>query len=86
MIRYIQRKTEGKYAKVAEVIVNSKNFGDYNNTERNSIIIDDCRKNFGNLFKCVAQRRSQKIYDNFYIPKTGKRVHSLPMKNFYHVH
>lgn len=74
---YIQRKIEGKYAKVAEVIVNSKNFGDCNNTERNSIIIDDCRKNFGNLFKCVAQRRSQ---------KTGKRAHSLPMKNFYHVH
>ena len=64
---YIQRKIEGKYAKVAEVIVNSENFGDYNNTERNSIIIDDCRKNFGDLFKCVAQRRSQKIYDKFYI-------------------
>ena len=48
---YIQRKIEGKYATVAKVIVNSKDFGDYNNTERNSIIIDDCRENFSDLFK-----------------------------------
>ncbi|MBD5544966.1 MAG: hypothetical protein HDR01_12220 [Lachnospiraceae bacterium] len=66
---YIQRKIEGKYATVAKVIVNSEDFGDYNNTERNSIIIDDCGKNFGNLFKRVAQRRSQKIYDNLYTKK-----------------
>lgn len=79
---YIQRKIEGKYAKVAEVIVNSENFGDYNNTERNSIIIDDCRKNFGDLFKCVAQRRSQKIYDNFYIPKSGKESSQLTYEKF----
>ena len=79
---YIQRKIEGKYATVAKVIVNSKDFGDYNNTERNSIIIDDCRENFSDLFKCVAQRRSQKIYDNFYIPKNGKESSQLTYEKF----
>lgn len=79
---YIQKKIEGKYAKVAEVIVNSEDFGDYNNTERNSIIIDDCCKNLGDLFKCVVQRRSQKIYDNFYIPKNGKESSQLTYEKF----
>lgn len=79
---YIQRKIEGKYAKVAEIIVNSADFGDYNNTEKNSIIIDDCGENFGDLFKCVAQRRSQKIYDNFYIPRNGKESSQLTYEKF----
>lgn len=79
---YIQRKIEGKHTTVAEVIVTSKDFGDYNNTERNSIIIDDCRENFGDLFKCVAQRRSQKIYDQFYIPKNGKENSQLTYEKF----
>lgn len=79
---YIQRKIEGKYVKVAEIIVNSADFGDYNNTERNSIIIDDCGDNFGALFMCVAQRRSQKIYDNFYIPKNGKESSQITYEKF----
>ena len=79
---YIQRKIDGKYATIAKVIVNSEVFGDYDNTERNSIIIDDCREKFGDLFKCVVQRRSQKIYDNFYIPRNGKESSQLTYDKF----
>lgn len=79
---YIQRKIEGKYATVAKVIVNSEDFGDYNNTERNLIIIDDCCENFGDLFKCVAQRRYQKIYDNSYIFQNGKESSQLTYEKF----
>lgn len=79
---YIQRKIEGKYDTVAKVIINSEDFEDYNNTERDSIIIDDCREHFGDLFKCIAQRRFQKIYDNFYIPKNGKESSQLTYEKF----
>ena len=79
---YIQRKNEGKYDTIANVIVNSEILDDYYNTERNSIIIDDCREKFGNLFKCVIQRRSQKIYDNFYIPRNEKESTQLTYEKF----
>ena len=68
----LQREIEGRYMTIAKVFVNSQDLGEFTNTERNSIIIDDCHEYFGDLFKCVVQRRQQKIYDNFYIPQNGK--------------
>lgn len=79
---YIQRKIDGQFCTIAKVIVNTQDLGDYTNTERNSIIIDDCKENFGHLFMCIAQRRQQKIYDNFYIPRNGKDSSQVTYEKF----
>lgn len=65
----LQCKTERGFDNNAYVLINQKqNEHEYDNKERNSIVANDCKSVWGELFKTIASRRVQKIYDNFFIP------------------
>ena len=78
----IQRKTDGKFETFARVFVKPHNWGTYTNTENNSIIIEDIKEDFGNLFKSVVTRRQNKIYDNFFMPHNDEENSQISYEAF----
>lgn len=78
----IQRKREGKFETIARVFVKQHNWGPYTNTENNSIVIEDIKEDFANLFKCVVTRRQNKIYDNFFIPRNDEENSEISYEAF----
>lgn len=78
----LQQKENDKFRTIATVYVNSENDEDYDRNEHNSIISQDCKFYLPELFKTVALRRNQKIYDNFYIPKNSKEASIVSYEKF----
>lgn len=78
----LQQKENDKFRTIATVYVNSENDDDYDRNEHNSIISQDCKFYLPELFKTVALRRNQKIYDNFYIPKNSKEASIVSYEKF----
>lgn len=78
----LQQKENDKFRTIATVYVNSENDDDYDRNEHNSIISQDCKSYLPELFKTVALRRNQKIYDNFYIPKNSKEASVVSYEKF----
>lgn len=78
----LQKKENKQFRTIATVYVNSENESDYDRNERNSIISQDCKAYLSELFKTVALRRYQKIYDNFYIPKNSKEASTVSYEKF----
>lgn len=68
-VRTQRRTPEGKYETIADVYAKINDYEEYEKSEANSIVLNNCQDYWGNLFKAVAERRTLKIYDNFYIPK-----------------
>lgn len=64
----LQIKKDDIFYPIATVYVNSNINDDFDRNENNSIISTDCIKFWNKLFSVIALRRTQKIYDNFYIP------------------
>ena len=79
---YMQRKNGDKYETIARIFVKQHNLGTYTNTENNSIVIDDIKEDFGNLFKNVATRRQNRIYDNFFIPCNDEKNSQISYEAF----
>ena len=78
----LQQKENDKFRTIATVYVNSENDDDYDRNEHNSIRSQDCKFYLPELFKTVALRRNQKIYDNFYIPKNSKEASIVSYEKF----
>lgn len=78
----LQKKENDKFRTFATVYVNSEKDDDYDRNEHNSIISQDCKAYLAELFKTVALRRNQKIYDNFYIPKNSKEASTVSYEKF----
>lgn len=78
----LQQKENDKFRTIATVYINSENDDDYDRNEHNSIISQDCKFYLPELFKTVALRRNQKIYDNFYIPKNSKEASRVSYEKF----
>lgn len=78
----LQQKENDKFRTIATVYVNSENDDNYDRNEHNSIISQDCKFYLPELFKTVALRRNQKIYDNFYIPKNSKEASIVSYEKF----
>lgn len=79
---YIQRKVDGKFDTIATVNIKSEHLGEYDGSEKNSIVFDECKECWGELFKTIALRRKQKIYDNFYIPLNNQKRDKMDYKKF----
>lgn len=78
----LQVKEGDKYSTIATVYVNSESYDDYDRNENNAIISEDCKQYWGDLFKVVALRRTQKIYDNFYIPQNSKEASTVTYEKY----
>lgn len=78
----LQIKENDKFRTSATVYINSENDDDYDRNENTSIISQDCKSYLPELFKTVALRRNQKIYDNFYIPKNSKEALTVSYEKF----
>lgn len=78
----LQIKEGDKFNTIATVYVNAEDNGEYDRNENNSIISEDCNQYWGDLFKVVALRRTQKIYDNFYIPRNSKEASSVTYEKY----
>lgn len=55
---------------------------DFDRNENNSIISTDCIKFWNKLFSVIALRRTQKIYDNFYIPLNSKEAPTVTYEKY----
>lgn len=62
--------------------VNSNINDDFDRNENNSIISTDCIKFWNKLFSVIALRRTQKIYDNFYIPLNSKEAPTVTYEKY----
>ncbi|MBQ3545100.1 MAG: hypothetical protein IJA34_08965 [Lachnospiraceae bacterium] len=70
----LQRKDEDAFKDLANVIIFDKDDSNtYDNTERNSITLQQCKEEFGKLFMSVTTRRKRNIYDSFYIPEDSSK-------------
>lgn len=78
----LQIKENDKFRTIATVYINSENYDDYDRNEDNSIISQDCKSYLSKLFRTIALRRNQKIYDNFYIPKNSKEASTVSYEKF----
>jgi hypothetical protein len=78
----LQIKEGDVFETIATVHVNTESYGDYDRSENNTIISRECNKFWGDLFKVVSLRRTQKIYDNFYIPKNSKEASSVTLEKY----
>lgn len=78
----LQIKKDDIFYPIATVYVNSNINDDFDRNENNSIISTDCIKFWNKLFSVIALRRTQKIYDNFYIPLNSKEAPTVTYEKY----
>lgn len=81
-ISVYKRTEENKFEQTGVVHIGTLDRGEYTNTELNTILAEDIKDKFGELFQYIAERRQRDTSDELFIPDNDKAYKSVTHTSF----
>lgn len=81
-IKIYRHSEGGKFKQSGIVHIGTVDRGEYTNTERNTIVVEDIDEKFGELFQYIAERRQKDTSDELFFPDNDKAYKDVTHTSF----